>query len=251
MSGFQLVKRHSEPRHFKTDPICSLKYQTAIRIFILRPDNRGYMTRLKPSDGDSSRERGMRHHLLVHGVNFFYLRDKPHPYLAKGLTLIASRYKPPFDNLDLRQAMALSLDRKAFIDILSEGQGDIGGVMQPIPGGLWGMPPDLLKELPGYGPDVQKNRAQARQIMEKLGYGPDRKLKVTVTTRDLPVFPDPAVILIDQLKEVHIDGELETVDTTAYFPKSSARISPSVSTSRPVAPTPIRSSSSFMDAVRT
>src|SRR6266481_4959027 len=65
--------------------------------------------------------------------------------------LLVNRSKPPFDNLDLRQAMALSLDRKAFIDIISEGQGDIGGVMQPTPGGLWGMPPDLLKELPGYG----------------------------------------------------------------------------------------------------
>ena len=38
--------------------------------------------------------------------------------------------------------MALSLDRKAFIDILSEGQGDIGGVMQPLPEGVWGMPPE-------------------------------------------------------------------------------------------------------------
>jgi peptide/nickel transport system substrate-binding protein len=40
-----------------------------------------------------------------------------------------------------------------------------------------------------------------------------------VTTRDLPFFRDPAVILIDQLKEVYIDGELETVDTTVYYPK--------------------------------
>jgi peptide/nickel transport system substrate-binding protein len=133
--------------------------------------------------------------------------------------LLVNRSKPPFDSLDLRQAMALSLDRKAFIDILSEGQGDIGGIMQPAPGGLWGMPPDVLKELPGYDPDVQKNRVQARQIMERIGYGPDRKLKIKVSTRDLPIYRDPAVILIDQLKEVHIDGELESVDTTAYFPK--------------------------------
>jgi ABC-type transport system substrate-binding protein len=68
--------------------------------------------------------------------------------------LIVNRDKPPFENLELRRAMALSLDRKAFIDILGEGQGDIGGVLQPPPGGLWGMPPDLLKELPGYDPDT-------------------------------------------------------------------------------------------------
>jgi len=115
--------------------------------------------------------------------------------------------------------MALTFDRKAFIDILSEGQGEIGGVLQPPPGGLWGMPPELLRELPGYDPDVQNNRAQARQIMEKLGYGPDKRLKVKVAPRDLASFRDPAVILIDQLKEVYFDGELETVDTTNYFPK--------------------------------
>jgi peptide/nickel transport system substrate-binding protein len=133
--------------------------------------------------------------------------------------LLVNRDKPPFDNPDLRRAMALSLDRKAFIDILSEGQGEIGGVLQPPPGGLWGMPPDLLKELPGYDPDVQKNRAQARHIIEKLGYGPDNRLKIKVSTRGHPDFRGPAVILIDQLKEVYFDGELETIDTTVYYPK--------------------------------
>jgi hypothetical protein len=38
--------------------------------------------------------------------------------------------------------------------------------------GLWGMPPDMLTRLPGYDPDVAKNRAEAKKIMERLGYGP-------------------------------------------------------------------------------
>ena len=45
--------------------------------------------------------------------------------------LIVNRDAPPFDNPDIRRAMALTLDRKAFIDILAEGHGDIGGAMQP------------------------------------------------------------------------------------------------------------------------
>jgi peptide/nickel transport system substrate-binding protein len=138
---------------------------------------------------------------------------------AVNRNLIVNRDVPPFDSRELRQAMALSLDRQAFIDIISEGQGDIGGVMQPLPEGLWGMPPDVVKALPGYDPDVQKNRTEARLIMHKLGYGPDNRLKVKVATRDLPFFRDPAVILIDQLKEVYIDSELETVDSTIWLPK--------------------------------
>jgi peptide/nickel transport system substrate-binding protein len=133
--------------------------------------------------------------------------------------VLINRDKPPFDNRDLRRAMALTIDRKAFVDILTEGQGNIGGVLQPPPDGLWGMPPDLLRQLPGYDPDIDKNRAQARQIMEKLGYGPDKRLQIKVSTRDLPAYRDPAVILIDQLKQIYIDGELDSVDTTAYFPK--------------------------------
>jgi extracellular solute-binding protein (family 5) len=38
-------------------------------------------------------------------------------------SLIANRDKPPFDDPDLRHAMALSFDRKAFIDIVTEGRG--------------------------------------------------------------------------------------------------------------------------------
>ena len=133
--------------------------------------------------------------------------------------LLVNRDVPPFDSPDLRRAMALSLDRKAFIDTLTQGQGEIGGVLQPSPEGLWGMPAELLQQLPGYDPDVQKNRAQARAIMEKLGYGPDNRLKIKVSTRQLPIFRDPAVILIDQLKEVYIDGELEIIETTSYYPK--------------------------------
>src|SRR6201993_4896898 len=80
-------------------------------------------------------------------------------------TLIVNRNAPPFDNPDLRRAMALSLDGRAFIDVLSGGQGDIGAAMLPPPEGLWGMPPERLRMLPGYDPDVQRNRSDARAIM--------------------------------------------------------------------------------------
>jgi len=133
--------------------------------------------------------------------------------------LILNRDKPPFDIADLRRATTLSLDRKAFIDIIQQGQGDIGATLLPPPEGLWGMPPDMLATLPGYDPDVAKNRAEARKIMEKLGYGPDKRLAVTVSARNIPAYRNPAVILIDQLKEIYIDGQLEPIETANWFPK--------------------------------
>jgi peptide/nickel transport system substrate-binding protein len=134
-------------------------------------------------------------------------------------TLIINREKPPFDNPDLRRAMALTLDRKAFIDIIADGQGDIGGTMLPAPEGVWAMPPEMLKTLPGYDPDVAKNRAEARTIMQKLGYGPEKRIAVTVSTRNIPPYRDAAVILIDHLKEIYIDGVLDPIDTTQWYPK--------------------------------
>jgi peptide/nickel transport system substrate-binding protein len=133
--------------------------------------------------------------------------------------LIVNRDTPPFNDPEIRRAMALTLDRKSFIDILAEGQGDIGGAMQPRPQGVWGMPAEMLNTLPGYGSDIGKNRAEARNLMEKVGYGPSRPLAVKVSVRNTPPFRDPAVILIDQLKEIYIDGELEVIETANWFPK--------------------------------
>jgi peptide/nickel transport system substrate-binding protein len=133
--------------------------------------------------------------------------------------LIINRDKAPFNNPELRRAMSLTLDRKAFIDIVSQGEGEIGGVLQVPPGGLWGLLPDQLKQLPGYDPDIGKNRAQARQLMEKLGYGPSNPLKIAVSASDVSFYRAPAIVLIDQLKQVHIDAELESIDSTRYYPK--------------------------------
>ena len=47
--------------------------------------------------------------------------------------LIVNRDAPPFNNADLRKAMALSLDRKSMIDIILQGQGDAGGSLLPPP----------------------------------------------------------------------------------------------------------------------
>jgi peptide/nickel transport system substrate-binding protein len=138
-------------------------------------------------------------------------------------TLIVNRNAPPFDNADLRRAMALSLDRRAFIDVLSGGEGDIGAAMLPPPEGLWGMPPERLRTLPGYDPDVQKNRNDARVIMEGLGWGPDRPLGVKVAARNIPLYRDPAVMLIDQLKEIYIAGDLDLVETANWNPKVTRR----------------------------
>jgi peptide/nickel transport system substrate-binding protein len=126
---------------------------------------------------------------------------------------------PPFDDLEVRRAVAMAIDRKAFVDILTQGQGDTGTAMQPLPEGRWGMPEAMQRELPGYDPDIAKSRAKARAIMAAHGFGPDKRLKLKLSTRNLPTYRDASVILIGQLKEVFIDAELQLVETALWVPK--------------------------------
>ena len=131
--------------------------------------------------------------------------------------LIINRDAPPFDNPDIRTALALTLDRKAFNTIMNEGVPGIGGSFLSPPDGIWGVPMDMLLTFPGYGPDIGKSRDQARALMRKAGYGPDKRLAVKIFTRNVASFRDPALILADNLKEIYIDAELDAVDTPIFY----------------------------------
>jgi ABC-type transport system substrate-binding protein len=57
-------------------------------------------------------------------------------------SLLVNREVEPFNNPEVRRAMALALDRKAFIDTLTEGKGDVGGARRMLFASWWG--PSLL-----------------------------------------------------------------------------------------------------------
>jgi peptide/nickel transport system substrate-binding protein len=135
------------------------------------------------------------------------------------INLIVNPGAPPFDKLEIRKAMALAIDRAAFNTILAEGKSMIGVVMLPPPDGKWAMPDSELAKIPGYDPDLPKNQAEARKIMEGLGYSAANPLKVKISTRNIPLYRDPAVIFIDQMKKIHIEGELDVVDSTIWHAK--------------------------------
>jgi peptide/nickel transport system substrate-binding protein len=133
------------------------------------------------------------------------------------INLMVNRVNLPFDNADIRKAMSLSLDRKAFNSILMEGKGTLGGAMLAKPEGEWGMPPDMLAQLTGYGPNGEKNVADAQAIMQKLGYSEAKPLPIKIQTRNLPSYRDAAVIVADQLKKIYISGELDILDTPRWY----------------------------------
>jgi peptide/nickel transport system substrate-binding protein len=135
------------------------------------------------------------------------------------IDLIVNRDIAPFSHPSIRKALPLALDRQAFNTILAAGKARIGGVMLPPPEGIWGMPPDVVSQLPGYSSDIEGSRTEARRLMSALGYSSAKPLKVKVSTRNIPLYRDPAVILIDQLRTIYIEGELDVLESTAWFAK--------------------------------
>lgn len=133
--------------------------------------------------------------------------------------LIVNASTAPFDNPDVRTAMALTLDRDEYIKILSEGYFQKGTAMLAPPEGRWAMPEEMMNQIPGYNPDVAGNRAKAVKIMEGLGYTKDNPLKIKVSTRNTAIYRDPAVILIDQLKLINIEAELDVIETSQWHAK--------------------------------
>ena len=131
------------------------------------------------------------------------------------INILINRDRPPFDNPQLRKALSLMFDRQAYVDILSNGKNLPAANMMPPPEGQWGLPPAELAKLPGYG-DVATQQAEARKIMESLGYGPSNRLKVKVATRDFSTYKDPAIIFVGELNKIHFDAEMELVESSIW-----------------------------------
>ncbi|MFH1604815.1 MAG: ABC transporter substrate-binding protein, partial [Pseudomonadota bacterium] len=130
--------------------------------------------------------------------------------------LLINHKAPPFDNLKLRRAISLALDRGEFVKA-TQGDGRLGGIMMTPPYGNWGLSPEQLAVVPGFGKDVARNRAEARKIMQELGYGPNNKLKTTYITRiSSPLFLVGASLVADQLRGIYIEGEIEQKEYSLF-----------------------------------
>jgi peptide/nickel transport system substrate-binding protein len=109
----------------------------------------------------------------------------------------------PTSKLEVRQAIALALDRPAILQIAGSGLGQRLGVLPP---GLkfWALPWSEL-------PQQQRDLPRARQLLQKAGYSG----RVSMKIRNIVGFPALGAalpVIVDNLKEAGIDVTVETVD---------------------------------------
>jgi hypothetical protein len=70
--------------------------------------------------------------------------------------------KRPFDDVRVRQAISEALQREAFGELGTQS-GAVGTGTYPL--GPWGMPKEMRHQLIGYGPDMAKRIAHAKELL--------------------------------------------------------------------------------------
>jgi peptide/nickel transport system substrate-binding protein len=122
----------------------------------------------------------------------------------------------PFTDVRVRKALTLGIDRYTMSKVLFPltGLRDIGGLMRP--GTEWAMPEAELERLPGFGRDIEKNRAEARKLLAEAGY--PNGLKVVLKNRNVKLpYQDFAVFVIQEWRKIGVEAENRPLETAAWF----------------------------------
>jgi peptide/nickel transport system substrate-binding protein len=117
-----------------------------------------------------------------------------------GFVMIEFRVdQPPFDDVRLRQAVSLGIDREAIIKTAASGRGRAatGGV---IPSWLWGYGKEL-EDTYKYNPE------KAKQLVKDAG-AEGKKIELVTWPPDTELFGRPSVIVANQLKQIGLDVTL-------------------------------------------
>jgi oligopeptide transport system substrate-binding protein len=141
------------------------------------------------------------------------LGDKVHvgPYLGTYYYSVKIE-KDPWSNLDLRRAVSMAIDR----DFLAEEVWS--NTMIPA----YGMVPPGIEGYESYQADYGamdqiEREDEAQKILETLGYGPDKPLKLQIRFNTSENHQKTAVAIQEQLRPLGIEVELMNTDMVTHY----------------------------------
>jgi peptide/nickel transport system substrate-binding protein len=118
--------------------------------------------------------------------------------------------KPPFDKLEVRQAVNHAVNKKALIDGLYMGYGT--PAVNPIPPTVWAYNEAIS--------DFEYDPEKARALLAKAGVPEGTKITLHCMSNPRPYMPEPmkvAEVIQADLKKVGLDAELRTMEWGSYL----------------------------------
>jgi peptide/nickel transport system substrate-binding protein len=120
--------------------------------------------------------------------------------------------RPPFNDVRVRQAVSMAIDRKAFIDATLEGVGVVNG---PLPAALadWALP---VAELGEGAKAYRHDPAETRRLLAAAGHPKGFAASVCFATYGSTQLVDQMQLVLKYLKDVGIDARLDQKEYGAY-----------------------------------
>lgn len=112
--------------------------------------------------------------------------------------------RPPFNDLRVRQAIDMALDRKKVMEVV-EGRGEITG---PMMQGPWGLSADELLERPGYRGVTAADIEKAKALLAEAGLAKGFPVEAII----YDAYTAQMSFVQDQLKAIGIDVQIKMVD---------------------------------------
>lgn len=117
----------------------------------------------------------------------------------------------PFQNLQVRKAVSMAIDREGMMNTIRPGGKLMGPVSADLPGAL---SEKDIKSLQPYDPD------KAKKLLAEAGYPDGFETKIIVTNGYGEVVVSEAQWVQEDLAKIGIKAEIEMQDYATYFTKS-------------------------------